>query len=77
MKSVQRTKGIRKMIRAFAFGRSVQKYVQAGDRACGKMMREARERKQKTGPSDRAILAWAEFDLAREILGGFWERRAA
>ena len=77
MNSVQRTKGVRKMIRVFALGRSIQKYVQAGDRACGKMMREARERKQKTGPSDQAILAWAEFDLAREIMGGFWERRAA
>ena len=77
MISVQRTKGIRKIIRRAILGRPVQKYVRAGDRTCGKMMREIRFRRQETGPSDRAILAWAEFDLAREIMGGFWDRSAA
>ena len=40
-------------------------------------MREARSRHQKPDPSDEAILAWAQFDLSREIMGGFWEVRAA
>ena len=26
---------------------------------------------------DSAILAWARFDLSREILGGYWETRTA
>ncbi len=77
MNSVHRTKGFRKMIRTALIRRTVPKYVTAGDRACGKMMWEANERKQNPGPSDRAILAWAEYDLARELMGGFWELRAA
>ena len=77
MHTVQRTRGIRKMVRMAVLRKSTPKYVTAGDRACGRMMWEARERKQKPGPSDSAILAWAEFDLARELLGGFWELRAA
>ncbi len=77
MSSVQRTRGIRKVIRTAVLGRPVQKHVTAGDRACGRMMEAARPRRRTPGPSDRAILAWAEFDLAREIMGGFWEVRAA
>lgn len=77
MNTVQRTTGIRKMIRTKILRESVQKHVTAGDRACGRMMREARTRQQKPGPSDSAILAWARFDLYREILGGYWEVRTA
>ena len=77
MNTVQRTRGIRKIIRANVFGKPVQKHVTAGDRACGRIMREARSGHQKPGPSDSAILAWARFDLMREILGGFWEARTA
>ncbi len=77
MNTVQRTKGIRKFIRVTVLRGTVQKFVTAGDRACGRMMREARGRRQKPGPSDSAILAWAQFDLAREILSGFWEIKAA
>jgi len=40
------------------------------------MMYEARQRRIP-GPSDSAILAWARYDLEREILGGYWQRRAA
>ena len=77
MHTVQRTRGIRKVIRTAVLGRPVQKHVTAGDRACGRMMQAARARRRSPGPSDRAILAWAQFDLAREIMGGFWEVRAA
>ena len=77
MKSVQRTRGIIRVIRETAFGVPAPKYVTAGDLACGRMMRNARSRRQGPGPSDAAILAWAKFDLAREIMGGFWEVRAA
>ncbi|MBR6164794.1 MAG: hypothetical protein IKQ45_02565 [Clostridia bacterium] len=76
MNSVRRTKGIIRFIRIHIFGRNVQRFVTAGDRPCGRMMQEARFRRQP-GPSDQAILAWAKFDLAREILGGFWEIRTA
>ena len=75
--TVHRTKGIRKVIRVNILGGSVQKHVTAGDRACGRMIREAHTRRQKPGPSDSAIMAWAGFDLSREILGGFWELRPA
>ena len=77
MKSVQRTRGIMKVIREAAFGTSTPKYVTAGNLACGQMMQDARSRRQSLGPSDAAILAWAKFDLAREIMGGFWEVRVA
>ena len=77
MKSVQRTRGIMKVIREAAFGISAPKYITAGSHACGSMMRNARSRRQAPGPSDAAILAWAKFDLSREIMGGFWEVRTA
>ena len=77
MNSVQRTRGIRRMIRVFVFRKPVQKYFTTGDRACGRMMREARSRRLKPHPGDSAILAWARLDLAEEIRSGFWEREAA
>ena len=70
MNTVQRTKGIRRAIQVSLMNRPAQKYVTAGDAACGRMMCEARRRRIPC-PGDRAILAWAEFDLAREILGGY------
>ena len=76
MSPVQRAKGIRKMIRQYIFGRPVQKYVLAGDRACRRMARKVRSPQQCT-PSDQAILAWARYDLHREIESGFWEIKAA
>ena len=77
MNKVQRTRGIRKIVREMVCREPVQKYVTAGDRACGRMMREARPRRRKSDPSDSAILAWAMFDLSREIIGGFWNVKAA
>ena len=76
MNKVQRTSGIRRAIRTILTNRPAQKFVTAGDSACGQMMREARQRLMP-GPSDSAILAWARYDLACEILGGYWQRRAA
>lgn len=73
---VKRTRGILKIIRKAAGKNPCQKYVTAGDRACWRMMREARSRRQP-GPSDNAILAWAYYDLTCEIMTGFWEYRAA
>ena len=40
------------------------------------MMCEARQRRIP-GPSDQAILARAQLDLMREILGGYWQHSAA
>ena len=76
MKAVRRTRGIRKIIRVNILRRPVHRYAAAGDRACGRLVSEARNRR-KPGPSDYAILTWASFDLSREILGGFWEIRTA
>ena len=73
MNKVQRTRGIRRIIKARIMNRPVRKYVTAGSNACGRMMCEARQRRIP-GPSDSAILAWARFDLDREILGGFWQQ---
>ena len=75
MNSVKRTRGIRKVLQAVA-GKPVQKFVTAGDSSCRRMMLEARQRRTP-GPSDSAILAWARFDLDREILGGYWQYSAA
>ena len=76
MNTVRRSKGIGRAIRVRVFGNPVQKFVTAGSPACGRMMREACARRAP-GPSDRAILAWAQFDLAREVMGGYWDVRAA
>ena len=76
MNIVQRARGLRKIIRQFVFRKPVQKFVTAGSRNCRGLMRQARARKQ-WGPDDSAILAWARFDLAREIISGFWEVRHA
>ena len=76
MNSVQRTKGIRKIIRKVVFRKQDPKLVTAGDRACRMMMQHARSRLQ-AGPSDFAILAWANRDLTWEIMSGFWEIHAA
>ena len=76
MNTVQRTRGIRKVIRTGFMNRPAQKFVTAGDSACAQMMREAR-RRQIPCPSDSAILAWARYDLECEILGGFWQPRTA
>lgn len=76
MNSVQRTRGLRKIVRVFILGKPAQRFFTAGDRACGKMMREARSGRQPF-PSEKAILAWARYDLAREIISGFWEVRTA
>ena len=72
MNTVQRTKGIRKAVRLL-LRQPVQKHVTAGDRACARLMREARSFRRNAGPSDSAILAWARFDLRREALFGFWD----
>ena len=77
MNKVQRTRGIRKMVRRVVCREQVQKYVTAGDRACGRMMHEFRPQLRKQGPSDSAILAWAMSDLSRELMVGFWNNRAA
>jgi len=50
MSKVQRSRGIRKAIRARVFGKPVQKYVTAGIDACGRMMREASLRRQAFVP---------------------------
>ena len=76
MTTVQRTKGIRRAVRVSFMNMPVQKYVTAGDSACAQMMYEARQRRMP-GPSDSMILAWAKFDLNREIVSGYWQRSAA
>ena len=77
MNSVRRTKGIGRIVRVRILGNPVQKFVTAGSPACGRMLREARQRQMTPGPSDRAILAWAQFDLTREVMGGYWDLSAA
>ena len=76
METIRRTKGVRRVLRAVFLGKPVRKYAAAGDRACGRIVSEARDRR-KPGPGDSAILAWAMFDLSREVMGGFWDIEAA
>lgn len=77
MHTVQRTRGIRKVIRTGILRKPAQKFVTAGDGACRRLTRGARPRRRAVTPSDSAIMAWAEYDLTREILGGFWQARTA
>ena len=76
MNTVQRTRGIRRVLQTGLMNRPAQKFVIAGDFACGRMMTEAR-RRRISGPSDSAILARARYDLEREILSGYWQRQSA
>ena len=76
MNAVRRTRGIKKVLRLIIIRKPVQKYVTAGDLSCRKMMQAARSRHQAC-PSDQAILAWARYDLFREIMNGFWEYQTA
>ena len=75
MDSVSRTRGIRKLLQGIVTGKPVQKYVTAGDVSCQIMMREARSQ-HSAFPSEQAMLAWARYDLSREILSGFWDQAA-
>ncbi|GEM_PF-5601603 len=76
MNAVQRARGVKRIIRRFVLNRPAQKFVIAGDRACRERIRRSVSRRQ-SGPSDFSILAWASYDLSREIRNGFWEFRAA
>ncbi len=75
MSKVQRTRGIRRVIRTRVLNIPFRKYVIAGSESCGQLMYETRQRRIP-GPSDSAILAWARFDLNREIPGGYWPQAA-
>ena len=75
MSKVQRTRGIRRVIRTRVLNIPLRKHVIAGSESCGRLMVETRQR-CIPGPSDSAILAWARFDLNREILGGYWQQAA-
>ena len=76
MNTIQRTRGLRRVVRTRVMNRPAQKFITAGTEACGRLMCEARQRRLP-GPSDSAILAWAMYELECELLGGYWQRRAA
>ena len=69
-------KGVREVLGAVILGKPVRKYTAAGDAHAEESFPEAWDRRSP-GPATSAILAWARFDLSREILGGYWETRAA
>lgn len=75
MNKVQRARGIHRAIRTRVMNIPARKYVTAGSDSCSRLMCEARQRRVP-GPSDSAILAWVQFDLDREILGGYWHQAA-
>ena len=77
MNKVRRANSITRMARRFLYGMPDRKYVVSGDRACGEMMRNARRRRRVRDTEDESILAWARFELRREILDGFWDKGAA
>lgn len=73
MNKVKRKHRIRKAVRSIICGEPARNYVTAGDRNCGRMMRETQPRRRRTDPVDRAILTKAKFELNREIAEGFWD----
>lgn len=77
MKSVQRTKGICRIIRKTILRKAVQKYITAGDRACGGMVRETRYRHQKPRPCDGPFLSRTMFGILQEFPGGFPKTKTA
>ena len=56
MSKVQRTRGIRRVIRTRVLNIPSRKHVIAGSESCGRLMVETRQR-CIPGPSDSAILA--------------------
>ena len=76
MDKVQRASIVIRMIRRILFNMPERKYVTAGDRACREMIRAPR-RRRRADPSDDSILAWAMFDLTKEMIEGFWDQRAS
>ncbi len=73
MNSVRRARGIRKIIRKYVFGKPVQKFVLAGSKVCRRSF-PASGARMSCSPSDSAILAWAGYETALEIMSGFWNR---
>ncbi len=70
MNEVQRTRGVRRFVREVVCRKPVQKYVTAGDRARGRMMRESRPRRRRAAGGS-AVPAWAVFDLSGKGTGGY------
>ncbi len=78
MNKIQRTSSIKRKIRRIIFRLPEKKYVISGDRACRRMMQNARRhQQQKPDPEAASILAWARYEFTKELLCGFWEREAA
>lgn len=73
MNTVHRPR-IRNIIRRVIFRLPERKYFTAGDGACREMMRTAhRRRRQQPDPEECSILAWARYELTKEMIDGFWE----
>lgn len=77
MNAVRRSSMIRRTVRRVILRKPERKYVISGDRACREMMQNARRRRRRRDVEAESILAWARFDLTREIIGGFWTRPAS
>ena len=78
MNKVQRTSSIKRKIRRIIFRLPEKKYFVSGDRACRRMMQQARRhQQQKPDPEAASILAWARYEFTKELLCGYWERKAA
>lgn len=77
MNTVKRANIIRRRISRIVFRKPDRKYTTAGDRACRKWTARTPRRRRVPDPEEMAILAWARFELARETVSGFWDRKAA
>ena len=75
MRKVQRSSSLVRKIKRKFFGIPEKKYFTSGDRACREMIRNARRCRRQDLEAE-AIMAWARFDLTREIIHGFWEQKA-
>ena len=74
MNTIQRSGSIRRLVRRFILRMPEKKHFVSGDRACLRMMQNARRRRRRPDPEEESILACARIDLMREITSGFWER---
>ena len=77
MHTVHRANKVIRAIRRIVFRIPERKYFISGDRACREFMRKAPRRPVGPDPEAASIFAWARYELAKEILDGFWEKSAA
>ena len=77
MNRIQRSSRIKRTFRRIILRTPEKKYFVSGDRACRELISHSRSRRRRTPDVEEcSILAWAGYELTRETITGFWDRKA-